>query len=90
MKNEIRDYYNNNKLSMDSSEMREMLEDMTGVGEDKDYIVKMFEKLKEENKKLQEEKEDTLASLNFYQECNEELKEKIKKLKDNSIQYCES
>jgi len=53
--------------------------------------------LREENKKLQEEKEDTLASLNFYQECNEELKEEIKKLKeeikklyDNSIQYCES
>ena len=37
-----------------SAEIRTMLEDMTGVGEDKDYIVKMFEKLEKENKKLQE------------------------------------
>jgi hypothetical protein len=41
-------------------------------------------KLKEQVKQLQMEDdtlEDTLSSLNFYQECNEELKEEIKKLK---------
>lgn len=38
-----------------ASELLTILEDMTGVGEDKDYIVKMFKKLEEENKKLKEE-----------------------------------
>ena len=32
--------------------------------------------------KLKEENDDTLASLNFYQEANKELKEEIKELKD--------
>ena len=39
-----------------SAEIRTMLEDMTGVGEDKDYILKMFEKAEAENKKLKEER----------------------------------
>ena len=42
---------------MDSIE--DLLNDMTGVGEDKDYILKMFSKLKEENKSLKVEMEAT-------------------------------
>ena len=38
---------------MDSIE--DLLNDMTGVGEDKDYMLKMFSKLEEENEKLRQE-----------------------------------
>jgi hypothetical protein len=35
-------------------EIQNILNDMCGVGEDKDYILKMFKKLEEENKRLKE------------------------------------
>lgn len=38
-----------------STELQNILNDMTGVGEDKDYIIKMFEKLTEENKNYKDE-----------------------------------
>ena len=44
-------------------------------------------KLKEENKRLDETLEDTLASLNFHQERNEELKQEKWELKDDILYY---
>jgi len=43
------------KSTMD---IQSILNDMVGVGEDKDTILKMFKKLEEENKKLKEEMEE--------------------------------
>ena len=39
-------------------DIQSILNDMVGVGEDKDTILKMFKKLEEENKKLKEEMEE--------------------------------
>jgi septal ring factor EnvC (AmiA/AmiB activator) len=68
-----------------------MLEDMTGVGEDKDYIVKMFQKLEEKNETLQHQYDmaiqidnNTIGSLEQdvkdLQEENKELTEQNKKI----------
>ena len=52
--------------------------------EEYEVDTELLNEKEEENKKLQEEQEekmeDTLASLNFYKECNEELKEQVSKL----------
>ena len=59
-----------------------------------DWICKFFKieddfgNLEEENKKLNEQNEDNLASLNFYTEQCAELKDERKKLKE-TIQHCE-
>lgn len=42
-------------------EIQNILNDMCGVGEDKEYILKMFKKLEEENKKLEEEVNDRVV-----------------------------
>ena len=44
----------------------------------------LYEQQLAENEKLKEENEDTLASLNFYQEANKEPKEEIKELKEEN------
>ena len=59
---------------------------IAGWGQD-DKIVKRIKDLKEENKRLDETLEDTLASLNFHQERNEELKQEKWELKDDILYY---
>ena len=60
----------NKELKEKDKEWAELMKDAMSSG-----LTGKIEKLKEEN-------EDTLASLNFYQEANKELKEEIKELKD--------
>jgi hypothetical protein len=85
-----------NQLSMDSSttnawvELIPGMDKLVGYMKAQDNKIKQLQdknkELKEQNEKLQEQNEDTLASLNFYQECNEELKEEIKELKKGATQ----
>ncbi len=65
------------------------------AGVDNEFFINVvkFVKEQEDQIKLQvlmkeqqeEQMEDTLASLNFYQECNTELKQEIKELKSKSL-----
>ena len=56
---QIISYYGLKKEQKKSTmDIQSILNDMVGVGEDKDTILKMFKKLEEENKKLKEEMEE--------------------------------
>lgn len=71
------------EVKMSQREVKEMAQDISGsLDEAMEELMEENKKLKEENNRLKLEDdtlEDTLASLNFYKEANEELKEQNKK-----------
>ena len=57
------------------AELQNILDDMTGVGEEKDYIIKMFKKLEEEKEKLKEEAATNQRRSTMYRFMSEYMEE---------------
>jgi hypothetical protein len=72
----------NKQEQMMSAEIRTMLEDMTGVGEDKDYIIKTFENLEQQRKTLEDIHEGDMKIVKMLREKWNEERQENKELKE--------
>tara|TARA_R110000824_G_scaffold5554_1_gene25658 strand:- start:463 stop:753 length:291 start_codon:yes stop_codon:yes gene_type:complete len=58
-------------------DIKDILDEMCGVGEDKDYIIDKIEELKKENKKLKKENKINKQVIKILNKKVEELKKEI-------------